>query len=190
MRNSRQRIILFVVLTFALSAIFWVLSSRAAPGAQNFLTLGLMWCPGIAAMVTTLIYQRNLRGLGWGGGPVRYLLLSYALPVVYAGAVYGLTWLAGWGAFTTENVPEGQSWLALVLTNATFLFLLGGLLPALGEEIGWRGFLVPELARLTSFTNTALISGAIWHYPMILWRRRGEVREPALAGAVTDAGAL
>jgi membrane protease YdiL (CAAX protease family) len=42
---------------------------------------------------------------------------------------------------------------------------------ALGEEIGWRGLLVPELAKATSFTGTALISGGIWsiyHWPLIL----------------------
>jgi membrane protease YdiL (CAAX protease family) len=42
----------------------------------------------------------------------------------------------------------------------------------LGEEIGWRGFLVPELARHMSFTLTALVSGviwAVWHYPIIIF---------------------
>jgi membrane protease YdiL (CAAX protease family) len=46
----------------------------------------------------------------------------------------------------------------------------GSCVSALGEEIGWRGLLVPELAKVTSFTNTALISGAIWalwHFPVI-----------------------
>jgi len=50
--------------------------------------------------------------------------------------------------------------------------LLIGTLLALGEEIGWRGLLVPQLARLTSFTRTALISGviqAVWHWPFVLF---------------------
>jgi membrane protease YdiL (CAAX protease family) len=41
---------------------------------------------------------------------------------------------------------------------------------ALGEEIGWRGFLVPELAKIRSFTGVALLSGAIWalfHFPFV-----------------------
>ena len=41
----------------------------------------------------------------------------------------------------------------------------------LGEEIGWRGFLVPELAKRHSFAATAIISGliwAVWHYPIFL----------------------
>ena len=42
----------------------------------------------------------------------------------------------------------------------------------LGEEIGWRGFLVPELAKGFSFTATAILSGgiwALWHVPIILF---------------------
>jgi membrane protease YdiL (CAAX protease family) len=43
---------------------------------------------------------------------------------------------------------------------------------ALGEELGWRGFLVPELAKVTSFTKVALITGmasSAWHYPILLF---------------------
>src|SRR5262249_37659031 len=43
---------------------------------------------------------------------------------------------------------------------------------ALGEEIGWRGLLVPELFKTFGFTMTALISGAVWsswHYPVLIW---------------------
>ena len=42
---------------------------------------------------------------------------------------------------------------------------------AAGEEIGWRGFLVPQLFKITNFTATALISGsiwALWHFPLLL----------------------
>ena len=43
---------------------------------------------------------------------------------------------------------------------------------ALGEEIGWRGFLVPQLAKSYSFTTTALVSGlvwSLWHYPVLIF---------------------
>jgi membrane protease YdiL (CAAX protease family) len=46
------------------------------------------------------------------------------------------------------------------------------LLSATGEELGWRGFLVPTLAQRMSFTHTALVSGAIWavwHVPLIIF---------------------
>ena len=43
---------------------------------------------------------------------------------------------------------------------------------ALGEEIGWRGFLVPQLAKANGYATTALISGLIWsfwHYPILIF---------------------
>jgi Type II CAAX prenyl endopeptidase Rce1-like len=50
--------------------------------------------------------------------------------------------------------------------------LVKSLASALGEEIGWRGFLVPELFKNIGFTGTALISGVVWacwHYPLLIW---------------------
>jgi membrane protease YdiL (CAAX protease family) len=70
--------------------------------------------------------------------------------------------------------------LPLSPAGATVLYvLLGGtfgvariLANALGEEIGWRGFLVWELSRKMSFTGTAILSGAVWscwHYPLLIY---------------------
>lgn len=175
---SWRRIAFFLVLTFALSSIFyWQI---AATGKMKMLpVLGLMWCPGVAAIVTRLVFQRNLRGMGWGWGATRWQALSYLLPPAACLVVYGLVWLTGIGGFSAGGltaafsqetggaIPFGAV-LALLLT----LGFLTGALFALGEETGWRGFLVPELARMTSFTRTALISGAVWavyHYPLILF---------------------
>jgi membrane protease YdiL (CAAX protease family) len=52
---------------------------------------------------------------------------------------------------------------------------------ALGEEIGWRGFLVPELSNVTSYTKTSLLSGAIWaiwHYPLLIFGNYNEGTPP------------
>jgi uncharacterized protein len=52
------------------------------------------------------------------------------------------------------------------------LVVVHGALRALGEELGWRGFLVPELVRSTSFHSAALLSGGIWgawHLPLIVF---------------------
>ena len=55
---------------------------------------------------------------------------------------------------------------------------LTGIVSATGEEIGWRGLLVPELAKIASFRTTALVSGVIWasfHFPLLIGANyRGE----------------
>ncbi len=54
-------------------------------------------------------------------------------------------------------------YIGTLLFNAT--------LSALLEEVGWRGLLVPKLARVTGFAGVVAISGliwAVWHYPLII----------------------
>jgi len=69
------------------------------------------------------------------------------------------------------HLSQAAALPALFLLLAT-VGVLGSCISVLGEELGWRGFLVPQLAKVTSFPRVALISGAIWalwHYPIILF---------------------
>ena len=162
----KKEILTFLGLTFAASAVwYYVIISAGSLGAGGgWYPIALMWCPGTAAMVTCLIFRRNLRGLGWGWGKSRYQATAYLLPIGYGLVAYGAVWLLGLGGFDESFTRSWLPWL-----------LLGTLLncfAALGEEIGWRGFLVPRLAVLTGFTNVSLISGfiwALWHMPLILF---------------------
>jgi membrane protease YdiL (CAAX protease family) len=128
--------------------------------------LGLMWMPALAAIITALIFQRNIRGFGWGPGKIKYLIYGYVIPLLYTSAAYAIIWLTGLGKFS-----GGDGFISALLNGAT-LGVLQAMLLALGEEIGWRGFMVPQLAKLTSFNKTALIGGVIWglwHLPIIIF---------------------
>jgi uncharacterized protein len=139
-----------------------------------------MWAPGLAAILTQLIVTRSLRGLGRRFGKARWLGLGYILPVLYALPVYAVTWLTRLGVFPNPTriaklaAQYGSSnvatTLAIFLLFTLTVDMIFPLLSALGEEIGWRGLLVPELAKVTNFNKTALISGMIWaawHMPGI-----------------------
>jgi membrane protease YdiL (CAAX protease family) len=164
-RSTRAELATFLGLTFALSAVFWWLiiaagSLAAHGGAYVF---ALMWCPGVSALATRLAFQRNMRGEGWRGFATRWSALAYVLPLGYATAAYGLVWLTGLGGVDLGRFRPGVAMFLVVGS-------LQSLLSATGEELGWRGFLVPTLARTSSFGRTALGSGAIWaawHVPLI-----------------------
>jgi membrane protease YdiL (CAAX protease family) len=190
MSQSRKKILVFLVLTFLFSAFFYVLIARA--GSIQSYALGLMWCPGLAAMLTNLAFQRNLRGMGWKPGPAKYLLAGYALPLLYTLVVYSIVWLSGLGKLSIQEFAQEAAARYGVASQSPFGFALiyflvmatlgfvSSCLSAFGEEIGWRGLLVPELSRETTFTGAALISGAIWalwHYPAIIL---GDYRTPGL----------
>jgi membrane protease YdiL (CAAX protease family) len=184
--KSIKKIITFLGITLALSAIFYALIIRAGSLQTNggILVLGLMWSPGISGIITQLIYEHTLRGLGWKLGKFKYLLLAYLLPLIYCLVVYGITWVTGLGQvpnpdlMTQINIAFGESSaspLVKILIYCANLAVFGviiGLFSAVGEEIGWRGLFVPELAKVTSFGKTCLISGAVWtlwHLPLILF---------------------
>ena len=184
--DSWSRVTFFLLLTAALSSIFYYLiihAGRVGAGRGLYVT-GLMWSPGVAGLVTRYRYERSLRNHGWGWGTTRLQLSSYLLPIAYALAVYVVVWVTGLGGFYNQSFLNSQSadfgWPALpaalrLMMYVVFAGTLGmprSCATALGEELGWRGFLVPELAKVTSFTKVALISGivwSIWHYPLLLF---------------------
>ena len=165
--GTRAELATFLGVTFGLSAVFWwlIISAGSLGARGGMYVLALMWSPGVGAIVTRLLFQRDLRGQGWRWGATRWAALAYVLPLGYATAAYGLVWLAGLG-----GVDLGRFQIGVV----TFFVLrtLQSLLSATCEELGWRGFLVPTLARTMSFERTALVSGAIWaawHVPLIVF---------------------
>ncbi|HEX4966027.1 MAG TPA: type II CAAX endopeptidase family protein [Thermoanaerobaculia bacterium] len=166
--DAKKKILTYLLLAFALSSIFYYLI--LARGKLGDLTvLGLMWCPGVAGLATRLIYQKNLRGIGWGWGRTRYQVAAYLVPLTGGLLVYGIAWLTGLGGFKGALSSRPLPVSLLLLATAGFLLDAGY---ALGEELGWRGLLVPELAKVTGFGGTVAISAAIWalyHYPLILF---------------------
>jgi membrane protease YdiL (CAAX protease family) len=165
--ETRAELTTFLGLTFALSAIFWglIIAAGSLSVHGGLYVLALMWCPGVSALITRLVFQRNLRGEGWTLGAPRWAALAYVLPVVYATVAYGAVWLLRLGGLD----------LARFQTSAVTFVVLGSiqsLVFATGEELGWRGFLVPTLAKTMSFGRLAVLSGviwALWHFPLIIF---------------------
>ncbi|NSW53490.1 MAG: CPBP family intramembrane metalloprotease [Anaerolineae bacterium] len=167
--SLRRQIAVFLVLTLVLTGIVFVvalLNGASLSALGGLLGLGLMWSPGIAAFITLRIFKLPAKELGWKPGKAKYLGISYLLPLVYALPVYAAVWISGIG-----RIDPAVMTLPNVLVMA-FGMVLMAMLSALGEEIGWRGFLVPRLVQLIGFNRASLLSGfiwAVWHIPFILF---------------------
>jgi membrane protease YdiL (CAAX protease family) len=158
--RTRNSIIVFLSLTFGLSSLFYAWSFSGA--ALTNVTPLLMWMPGVAAVVTQLLFHHTLSGLGWRVPRWRYIGLAVLIPFVYCLAVYVPVWLTGVGGFN----PGFLRRVLPLLPVATLV----NVLTALGEEIGWRGFLTPALYRARGFAWAGPVTGFIWglwHVPLI-----------------------
>lgn len=147
--------------------------------------LGTMWIPGLAAIaVARAVEKRSWKGLVDGlllyPGNVRpYFLVVLLAPFLF-GVIYGLTWLLGLGEpdpslaaltkATGSSVPlTSDAVFKVMLPMSAVVGPMVNFLFGLGEEIGWRGFLLPRLiglGRLKAYTILGVLWG-LWHAPLI-----------------------
>jgi membrane protease YdiL (CAAX protease family) len=178
----------------ALTSPFWALSLAAGSRevAGGLYSIGGMWAVGLAALATKIIYREPFRELHLACGPYKYLLWGFLLPVFYAAPVYMLAWITGLRDFPNLQQLEatlagyGITEIRGVLPWALFasLGVVAGIAAALGEEIGWRGFLLPETMKRTTMPRAVLFVGLIWaawHSPTILFADYG-ARTPLWLG--------
>ena len=169
------------------------------------LVLAMMTTPALAALVVLLPGQRaglaTRLGLRTPGGLRRWWwwgLLAWLLPplltflALLVGAAAGAYTpdLVGFSGFREVLAATGAVALpvpvgTIVLIQLVQLPLLGwiNVLPALGEELGWRGYLVPALAGAGRWP-AVLLSGAVWgvwHTPLLLLGYNYPSAPPAIA---------
>jgi uncharacterized protein len=181
-RDAIKAIILFISITFFLSAIF--IGAMLKLGAMEILYVtAVMWMPTVGALLTCRILGRPVSSLPWRWGKWRWNFGAWALPLVAGLLAYGLVWTLGIGGFPNrETVADwatrfglGDAATAIVITVGVVMLatagIVGTLSRALGEEIGWRGFLIWELRKVMPFWAVGIVSGVIWglwHVPAIL----------------------
>jgi membrane protease YdiL (CAAX protease family) len=178
--SPKRTVITFLALALILCSPFYVLivSAGTLSAAGGLYVLAMMWCPGIAALITRAWLQRNFHGIGWGWGAHRYQVAGYLIPACACVAVYCAAWITGLGGISTDITGRDLFGLAessrlpvtFILTGT--VVILEMMLFTAGEEIGWRGLLAPELAKLMGYTGTSLVTGLIWaafHFPLIIF---------------------
>ena len=153
-----------------------------------------MFCPLVSVLLVQKFWLHQPTGISWrprlkGNG--RYLLAAWFGPAMLTllGAVlyfavfpsrldFSGSWLvAAYGgemdAQTLRN-ELGVSTLSYLLQNGLFAVILApaiNMFPALGEEVGWRGYMMPRLKERFGLLNGRLLGGVVWgvwHWPLML----------------------
>lgn len=189
----------FLTLTFAVSwggmtVLYFADVDLGSSGGQSIGTIIFMGAPAIVAITLLRLRRPSIReGSGLYLGRIRWIVLAWVTPVGLVAVMIGVglalpdtTVTTDYSAFFlelgfTENealdvIAELEATgIPVVVLLAGFGLVLGGTLFALaafGEELGWRGLLLTELAPL-GFWKLSLWTGfvwGIWHTPLILLR--------------------
>lgn len=183
-----------VALAWLVALPLWLGDGLASPLVGVLLPV-MMFAPGIATLVVCLIARvpgrgRRMRFLGmWplrpAGRTIGFLVAAVFVPplivalTVFLSAALGLVRLdlvgfSGFaGALEQAGVDLSVVPIQAVVVGQLIALPLGALInaiPAFGEEIGWRGWLLSALRPLGVWPSL-LVTGAVWglwHAPIIL----------------------
>lgn len=158
-RNSKA-IILFVLLSFVFP---YLLGNLIFSFHNDFLRNNwgyiVMYCPGIACLITYMFYRDQVSQLGFCLCKAKYIFWGIAIPIFYLVLSYGIYWIL---------FPETM--LSKLHFKTSFLVMIpASLFFAFGEEIGWRGFLAPAMTAKFGYVKASLLIGLIWglwHKPL------------------------
>ena len=187
----------FLALTFGISwggvTVLWLLNVDFGSGAgQGIGSVVFMGAPAIAAIAILRLRGRPIRkACGLYLGRIRWIILAWIAPVGLVSVMIGVGLILPETTLTGEHsafflelgqtsneatgmiADLGSIGVPVVVLLGGFGLVLGGTLfalVALGEELGWRGLLLTELAPL-GFWKVSLVTGlvwGIWHAPLIL----------------------
>jgi membrane protease YdiL (CAAX protease family) len=152
---------IFVVLLFGITWPWQVLVTPEAmsQGQVTFLAafLPIVWAPTFIALVLTRYTKRagaitrELRArLKLSGGSGKLIVIAGVTPLVVGALAMGVARAAGDG---TSFIPSSA------LLNSIFIQVISG---STGEELGWRGFVLPRLRTRLGSNGAALMMGLIW----------------------------
>lgn len=188
-------IIIVLVISYAAAGLFYALNQQLNSALGMAFAVSYMFLPMLASIITEkFIYRESFKGKPLiNFKPNKWFLLAWLLPPAVAFLAFGTSLLfpsvsyspdmAGMFAryeailspeemeqmrLSNEALPISPIWIGLLsglIAGVTINAIAG-----LGEEWGWRGFMVRNLKN-KSFFYTSLLIGlvwGIWHAPIIL----------------------
>jgi membrane protease YdiL (CAAX protease family) len=187
---EKKRLIIFVTLTIVIAWIVFLLVPICGLTYGSLLSVVIlaaaMFVPALCNILTRLITKEGFKNMYLRPnfkGNIKYYLLLYFGPTALlflSAAVYFLIFP---GQFDSEltvlkklAASTGKYSLSapvLLILQAVQIVVIGpvvNIIPTLGEELGWRGYLLPKLRRFFSDRIALVFTGVIWgawHIPVI-----------------------
>ena len=181
MNIEKKRLLIYLGLAFGMAwLVFFVFIltghtwSGSTPEMMSLVSLGML-APAAAHVITRKITGEGFRlsgkdsmmlGIDLKGRKWLLFLVAVILPVIYATLGDVIIWLSCPEAFGITDVRP------FVAITYPLLAVVSGVVlsfAALGEELGWRGYMMPKLIELIGMPKAIITGGIIWglwHAPL------------------------
>ncbi len=159
--------ILFIVLALGMSGLYWwmlqTFPKGSLPASVELVSKGILrdFGPALAAIIVSFYaggisrFKQLMASVVRWRVPLRLYVLAFLGPMLMIGIAISAAILFG----GIPAAPGGTLALKLIAVFVMMAIIDG----PLGEEIGWRGFLLPALWRRIGPISASLIVGVIWY---------------------------
>ena len=177
------------LIAYGMQIIIWRLYVGGNTMAGQIVMMIMMFVPTLGVILA----GGSLKKMGWKPRlreNVRPLLIALLIPFAVAcngATLYYLAFpthadlsgsylqaVAGGSEILQQLAAEGMDYTSYVIAcviQAVTIAPFINCIPALGEEIGWRGFLYPQLKKAFGHFTASILGGIIWgawHWPLIV----------------------
>ncbi len=183
MKNEKKlilkRIIIYIILSFLPQLIAvpvlnhtmggHIFEGKLAGSPVTALVGSLvMMCPAVASILTRIITKEGFKNTYLRAnfnGNMKYYVLAVAIPVVYSFAGAFLTRIV-YGTAENNDISAVKSTALVIMQISTAIIMA---FYGLGEELGWRGYMMPKLEKMIGTPASVFAGGVIWglwHAPL------------------------
>ena len=166
--TSPAKALIYFILAFALCAGVIAL----APVEENVALKLVMGTPLLAVLLMLTVVTRDgaarsaWSALGLHRSGVKGWGLALGLPLVVLGIAYAIAWGSGVARFAAPaDMGSTPAYVLDLVASIVIVTLMGGI----GEEIGWRGYMLPHLLKLGA-RRAMIVTGfahGLFHLPAI-----------------------
>lgn len=161
-RPFSLRLYLFIVFLF--SWPFQIAYLYLGPEFRSLLLLSMIMVSAATFVCGKYIFRDGFSTVGFRWGSPKYYLYAFALPL--------FLWLVPSVLERIIGLYRTDGTISIFSLSLTFLLsFVITLLPAFGEEFGWRGYMLPRLLKRYSIRKALLLHGFVtwvWHLPFLV----------------------
>ncbi len=172
-KDFNKKIVTYIVVSFGFSWAIWFPMMANQLWNANFQLISMQYYlasfgPLIGSVVTNLLFGGYRELVKWLSRafslkfPLKWLFIAIILPIIYGLIAIPLdAMLTGeWIDWSKFGLTSKLAGLNLIQTYLVWVLTFG-----LGEEGGWRGYLLPQLTKKYSMLKSSFIVALIW----IIW---------------------
>ena len=189
-KTETKNLFIYLAVTFGISwAMFFAFIFSGKPFinddgslgnmANLICTLGML-CPATGVLITRYITKEGFRlsgenslmlGIDLKNGKFVFYIFALIIPWVYTELGHLMSIIIQPECFDKEFFRTAVDDVRIVYIYPLMAFVSGVLfsIGGLGEELGWRGYMMPKLIKLCGLPKAVVVGGIIWgawHWPL------------------------